>query len=243
MIEMKNVYQQYGNDVVLHDIHCRVKKGKVTALIGESGSGKSTIAELLVSLRSPTSGKIERHTSSIQYIYQNPERSFNPYWTMWASMEEALRGLKYPKKQWRSEIVPILKQLELPEDTWHALPHECSGGQKQRFAIARALLQRPDVLIADEITSALDPENEQKIIQHLKKIHDRRSMTILYITHRFQELSSFIDDVYVLKEGRIVEYGTYERVMSQPQHSYTEKLIEASTYFERKRKEDETVTA
>lgn len=238
MLEVQNLCKKFGGNVILNDVNFCIGNSEFICLLGESGSGKSTIAELLMGLKSPCSGNVcwaENNCS--QYVYQNPERSFNPFWTMEQSLLEPLLLQKYSKKAALKKIEGMMHKAELPMDLLKKKPSQCSGGQKQRMAIIRALLCSPRLLIADEITSALDPQTERTIIELLKKFQAMYRMSILYITHRVQEISDVADRIIVLDKGKIVENGLAENVLQNPQHPYTQRLLASSLYFEKRKKE------
>ena len=236
MLRVHDVNKSYHNQIVLKEINFEILCNEFVCLIGESGSGKSTTAELIMGIQSPTSGVIEKeHCCTIQYIYQNPERSFNPYWTMEKSLMEPLLLKKEKRDSIKKKITELMDKADLSLDILQRRPNQCSGGQKQRLAIIRALLMNPKLLIADEITSALDPQSEKLIINLLKKFQKEFHMSVLYITHRIQSVSNVADRMMVLEKGTIVESGSPTQILSQSKHPYTKKLIEASYYFENKR--------
>lgn len=245
MLILDNVtktYSKKNRDVhALTNIHLSLKAGEIIALIGESGSGKSTMGELIVGLETPTSGKItwdeqdntddlSKKGRSIQYIFQNPGRSLNPYWTIKEIMMEPFILKKVKRSEALKEIKTILKTIELPENILDKFPRQCSGGQKQRIAIGRALVCNPTWLIADEITSSLDPDTEQAVIQLLKKIHKETHLSILYITHKIYTIQDFADTMVVLKDGKIVEKGSATELLTRPTSEYTKALLRATQY-------------
>lgn len=239
MLEVRNLCKKFGNNVVLDDVNFCVGKEEFICLLGESGSGKSTIAELLIGLNEPCQGEMcwaENSINCTQYVYQNPDRSFNPFWSMEQSLMEPLLLQKYSKKAALKKITSMMNKAELPLELLKNKPSQCSGGQKQRMAIIRALLCNPRLLIADEITSALDPQTERTIIEWLKKFQSSYHMSILYITHRIQAIEDVADRVLVLEKGSIVESGTAVEVLKNPQHPYTKNLLEACLYFEKRKK-------
>ena len=237
MLRVHDVNKSYRNQPVLKDINFEILCNEFVCLIGESGSGKSTTAELIMGIQAPSSGCIEKeHCCSIQYIYQNPERSFNPYWTMEKSLMEPLLLKKEKPEAIKQKIAELMGKADLSLELLKRKPSQCSGGQKQRLAIVRALLMNPKLLIADEITSALDPQSEQLIINLLKKFQIEFHMSVLYITHRIQTIGTVADRMMVLEKGRIVETGSPSQILYHPNHPYTKKLIEASYYFKKLRR-------
>ena len=238
MLRVRNVSKTYNQHRVLENIDFEILCNEFVCLIGESGSGKSTTAEIIMGLQAPTSGTVEKeHCCTIQYIYQNPERSFNPFWTMEKSLREPLLLKKQKSAFIKERIAELMEMADLPLELLKKRPSQCSGGQKQRLAIIRALLTNPKMLIADEITSALDPQSEKLIIDLLKKFQVEFHMSVLYITHRIHAISHAADHMMVLEKGRIVEQGNAAKVLSQPEHPYTKKLVEACLYFENRAKQ------
>lgn len=218
-----------------------LQHNEIFALIGESGSGKSTLAELIARLQQPTSGLIawaenlqspkkDRPTSFIQFVFQNPDRSMNPYWRVKDIITEPLRLSRYPKKQAYAYAEELLAKVKLSADFLERYSGECSGGQKQRIAIARALSMSPLLLIADEITSALDPAMEQEMLQLLLSLKRAEGMSILYITHRLETISAFADQVAVMKNGAIQEMGDTRTVLTEPKSDYTKALLNAASF-------------
>ncbi|WP_042351258.1 ABC transporter ATP-binding protein [Bacillus massiliigorillae] len=237
MLKLQNISKQFGSQQVLNHIDFTIGSNEIVGLIGESGSGKSTLAELIIGLQQPTEGElIWEQKRNCQYIYQNPERSFNPYLTMQESLLEPLLLRKVPKAEALANIHKLMDQAELPKELLTRKPNECSGGQKQRAAIIRALTCQPNLLIADEITSALDPETEAVIIELLKEFQRYLKLSILYITHRITTTEQFANRLLVLEKGTIVENRPTHDVLYHPNHAYTKQLIDACAYFERRQK-------
>ncbi|WP_018751641.1 ABC transporter ATP-binding protein [Paenibacillus sanguinis] len=253
MLEIKRITKRYGKREssfeALSRVNMKVADQEIVALVGESGSGKSTLAELVSGLQQPTEGEIlwspevgsalvtsttsrasRQHHKSIQMVFQNPDRSLNPYWRIKEIVAEPLRLAGVPKKQAWQQAASLLRQTGLPEALLERRPNECSGGQKQRVAIARALCTKPQLLIADEITSALDTQTEKGIMQLLLALRIQTGMSMLYITHRLDVLDGFADRIVVMKQGQIIETGTVHQVLRNPQQAYTRKLLEASFF-------------
>ncbi|WP_256758387.1 ATP-binding cassette domain-containing protein [Cohnella sp. WQ 127256] len=166
----------------------------------------------------------------IQLIFQNPDRSMNPYWRVKENIAEPMRLSGYSKKQAYAEVEKLLAKVKLSTDYMDRSPAECSGGQKQRIAIARALSMSPQLLVADEITSALDPSTEEEILELLSTLQRSEGMSILYITHRIETISGFADQVAVMKDGAIQEIGNTNAVFANPKSDYTRALLKASSY-------------
>lgn len=240
MLNVCKVRKSFGDHVVLRDVSFEIGDNEFVCLLGESGSGKSTLAELLMGLYPPSQGEIiwaDGQMRGMQYIYQNPDRSFHPFWTMERSLMEPLILQKISKKRAREQIMVMMEKTGLPFELLKKKPSQCSGGQKQRMAIIRALLCQPRLLIADEITSALDPETEETMIHFLKGIQASHPMSVFYITHRLQAVEKVADRVLILHQGCIMESGPTREVFHRPKHPYTQRLLDACFYFEKRRKQ------
>lgn len=242
MLHIQNISKIYqAKKMPIHavnDVTFTISESEVVALIGESGSGKSTIAELIVGLQSSSEGTLLwgeeplnlKHREHIQYIFQNPDRSLNPLWSIEDILLEPLTINKVPIAKARKIIHEQLELVDIPMRLLKCTTKECSGGQKQRIAIARTLSMQPRLLIADEITASLDPKTEEKIIQLLKVIKEETKLSILYITHRLHTIENFANNMIVLKEGEIVERGKVKELLLNPTSAYTKKLIQACYY-------------
>ena len=157
MLRIHDVSKSYHNQPALKNINFEILCNEFICLIGESGSGKSTTAELIMGIQFPTSGVIEKeHCCTIQYIYQNPERSFNPYWTMEKSLMEPLLLKKEKLDASKRRIAELMKMANLSEELLQRTPSQCSGGQKQRLAIARAFVKNAPIVILDEANEIAD---------------------------------------------------------------------------------------
>lgn len=238
MLSVQQVTKQFadakqGRTVrAVHRVSLEVREREIFALIGESGSGKSTLAEIIVGLQRPTGGTIRWRDAppSVQLVFQNPDRSMNPYWKVRDIVTEPLRLAGCPRKEAQRRAPGLLEKVRLDGDFLERRPSECSGGQKQRIAIARALSMSPRLLVADEITSALDPVIEAEILELLRGLNRSEGTAIFYITHRLETISGFADRIAVMKDGEIREMGETEAVLSQPASEYTRALIEAAHY-------------
>ncbi|AJS59048.1 ABC transporter ATP-binding protein [Paenibacillus sp. IHBB 10380] len=243
MLNVQNVTKEFGKRgkklVAVKDVTLTLLENEIFALIGESGSGKSTLAEIIVGLERPTQGEViwqgegdflSHQAARIQMVFQNPDRSLNPYWKVKDLIAEPLVLKHYSRSAVSTRVEEMLEKVLLPKDLLERRASECSGGQKQRIAIARALTLSPTLLIADEITSALDPKTEQEILDLLLSLKREQKMSILYITHRLETISGFADRVAVMKEGSIVEEGYTDALLKNPNSDYTKALLEACSY-------------
>ncbi|MDQ8203522.1 ABC transporter ATP-binding protein [Pelagicoccus sp. SDUM812003] len=225
-----------------------LEKGQTLAIVGESGSGKSVTAMSLSRLlpappRCSVSGSAlldgvnllalpEKALRSVRgrriaYVFQEPSTSLNPYFTVGSQIEEALRFHRKDVRNVRAEAIRLLETVGIRDATRRCddYPHQMSGGMKQRVVIAMALACKPDILVADEPTTALDVTIEAQIIDLLRSLREKEGMSIILITHNFGIVDGFADQVAVMYRGRIVESGETAKVLASPQHEYTKALI------------------
>ena len=237
-----------GVNEAVKGISFHLEEGKTLAIVGESGSGKSVTSMALTKLLPPepqccVSGKASLDGESlldlsasemravrgkqIAYIFQEPSTSLNPYYTVGNQIAEAIKFHRKEVSDVWEEVVKLLDQVGIREPEKRAVdyPHQMSGGMKQRVMIAIALACQPRILVADEPTTALDVTIEAQIINLLKDLRARLSMSIILITHNFGIVDEFADDIAVMFRGEIVEAGPAESVLSKPQHPYTQALI------------------
>lgn len=214
---------------VLHDVTFDVRHGEILGLVGESGTGKSTLARTILGMVKPDEGEVIHYTKRPQMIFQDPYSSLNPAYTVAWILEEPLRIYgKYDAAERRRRVREMLKRVELPEECLAAKPSELSGGQRQRVSIATALIQRPKFLIADEPVSALDVTIQAQILELLRQLRQELDLSYLFISHDLNVVYQLCDRVLVMKSGRIVEQGTVEEIFEHPQDPYTRQLLEAA---------------
>lgn len=239
VLEVKNVSAGYRDGgfaghggtyhEVLHDVSFNVRHGEILGLVGESGTGKSTLARVILGLLKPEQGEVIHYTPRPQIIFQDPYSSLNPAYSAWWSVEEPLRIFgKYDEKERKRRVGDMLRKVELPEECYEAKPEELSGGQRQRVSIAAALIRRPRFIIADEPVSALDVTIQAQILKLLRSLRDELDLSYLFISHDLNVVYQLCDRVLVMKAGRIVEQGTIEEVYDHPKEDYTKRLLEAS---------------
>jgi peptide/nickel transport system ATP-binding protein len=236
-----------GSGEVVHavdDVSLVLRSGEVTALVGESGSGKSTVARLLAGLYPVTSGTIaiagttvratrgrllRKHVRRVQIVFQDPFGSLNPIHTIAYHLRRPLKLHGYAKTRAaaRSAIADLLEQVNLtpPEQFLAKFPHELSGGQLQRIAIARALAARPKVLLADEPVSMLDVSIRLGILNLLGGLVTSLDLAMLYITHDIASARYFATTTLVMYAGRVIEGGPSEELVQRPAHPYTQLLL------------------
>ena len=214
---------------VLHDVTFDVRYGEILGLVGESGTGKSTLARTILGMVEPEAGQVIHYTKRPQMIFQDPYSSLNPAYTVEWILEEPLRIYgKYDKAERKKRVRDMLERVELPEECLAARPSELSGGQRQRVSIATALIQRPKFLIADEPVSALDVTIQAQILKLLKSLRDELELSYLFISHDLGVVYQLCDRVLVMKEGRVVEQGTVDEIFSHPREDYTKQLLAAA---------------
>ena len=254
MLEVKGLSVEFvsGRQAVkaVNDVSFKLMKGTTLGIAGESGSGKSTIALAIMRLIAPpgkiVSGEIvfdgrdllklsESELTGIRgariaMIFQDPFTSLNPVFTAGEQVAEAIRLHQNLNRQeaWAS-AVKMLEAVHIREAVAraHDYPHQFSGGMRQRVMIAMALACRPEILIADEPTTALDATIQMEIIQLLKEVQKEFNLSVIFITHNFGIVKAFCRDVLVINQGRVVEAGPVDRVLASPQSPYTQKLLNA----------------
>ena len=226
------------------DISFSVKKGEVFVLAGESGSGKSTIAKLILKSIQPDSGKIifegeeikddskslEKIRMQCQMVHQDPYDSINPRMKVFDIISEPLEIHKIGnKEQQKNRVLEVLKEvrLEPAEDISKKYPHMLSGGQRQRIVIARALALKPKIIIADEPVSMLDVSVRAEVLELMNELQKKHNITFIYITHDLATARYFGQRIAILYLGKIVEMGPIDNVLLHPKHPYTQALIDA----------------
>ena len=220
----KGPYQEVLHDVSFDDHH-----KEIFGLVGESGTGKTTLARTILGIVQPDQGSVTHFTKRPQMIFQDPYSSLNPAYSVAWSLEEPLRIYgKYDARERERRVREMLKLVELPEECLKAKPHELSGGQRQRVSIAMALIQRPKFLNADEPVSALDVTIQAQILKLLKDLRDELELSYLFISHDLNVVYQLCDRVLVMKKGRIVEQGTVDEIFNHPQQEYTKQLLRAA---------------
>ncbi|HSI41332.1 MAG TPA: oligopeptide/dipeptide ABC transporter ATP-binding protein [Xanthobacteraceae bacterium] len=224
-----------GVDIAIH-------KGRTFALVGESGCGKSTLAKLLLRLEVPTEGTVEidgqqlsgltgaadrRMRSRVQVVMQDPVAAMNPRERVLNYVSEPLRAQRRLTRAEKTELVEtLLRQVGLSPETAQLYPHEFSGGQRQRLAIARALSVSPELMVLDEPVSALDVSVRAQILNLLKDLQEARSLTYAFISHDLAIVEFMADEVGVMYLGKIVETGERTQIFENPRHPYTRALLD-----------------
>ncbi len=243
LLELQRVHASYGGGTVkaTRNVSLTVEKGDTLAVVGESGSGKSTLARVIVGLLPRDSGdirfrgeslpaRLQAHSRDqlrrIQMIYQMPDVALNPRQTL---LEVIGRPVQFyfnrSAAEVRARVVELLRQIDLPESFLKRHPGELSGGQKQRVSIARALAAEPDLIICDEVTSALDQLVGEEILRLLKRLQEELGIAYLFITHDLGTVRRIANKVAVMLKGELVDGGETAAVFAPPYHPYTELLL------------------
>lgn len=224
------------------DIDLEIFPGEVVGLVGESGSGKTTIGRAVVGLLKVSKGEItvagqnmvgvspkdlQAVRRNIGIVFQDPGSSLNPRWPIGQSIAEPLVLAGHSKDEIEARIISLLDLVELPRTYRNRYPHELSGGQRQRVGIARALALSPKILVADEPTSALDVSVQARFLSLLTEIQKEQQFAILFISHDLAVVDLLSDRIAVMNHGKIVEQGSTDQILRNPQHPYTQRLIAA----------------
>lgn len=219
-----------------------LKRGETLGIVGESGSGKSTVAKLITGLLKPSDGEVRIYDnaerllsqkkalefySQIQMVFQNPAESFNPRKTIGYGIGEGLRNRGYSPAATATVVAELLEKVGLEPSIARKYPHQVSGGQCQRAAIARALSVKPKILVCDEATSALDVTVQKQIIELLDELRKSEDLSIIFICHNLALVQSFCDRVLVLYDGEVVEEGEPDRIINNPKAEYTKVLVDS----------------
>jgi peptide/nickel transport system ATP-binding protein len=225
------------------DVNLELRKGQTLGIVGESGSGKSTVARCIVRLVDPSAGEIRLTgidiararaaalrplRSKIQIVFQDPYRSLNPRRSIGDALIEGPRNYGVPRAQAIERARRLLALVKMDPASLERYPHQFSGGQRQRICIARALALEPEVLVADEAVSALDVSVQAQVLALLAEIRERLQLAMLFITHDLRVAAQVCDQVAVMQQGRIVEYGSAREVFLAPRHEYTRALFAAA---------------
>lgn len=237
--DKKSLINKKPSNYVLNDVSLYLRTGEIYGLVGESGSGKTTLSRCIMGLEKPNAGSIEFQGQSIQQmhkkdyykkvqmIFQDPLASIDPKQTIFCFLEEPLLiHSLYSYKEERSRVIEeMLTNVGMSTEVYQRFSHEFSGGQLQRIAIARALLLKPDILICDEPVSALDVSIQAQILNLLKDLNKKLSLTMLFISHDMSVIYYMADRIGVLKSGNLIEEGTKQEVFASPKEEYTKSLF------------------
>ncbi len=248
LLAVEGLAAQHGRGplavVAAEDVSFALGRRRCVALVGESGSGKTTIARCVAGLHAPSGGRIlldgvplagrakdrtKEQRRRIQLVFQNPNDSLNPRHRVGEAIARPARVLRdLSAREAAVEVSALLERVRLPARLATRFPGELSGGERQRVAIARALAARPDLLVCDEITSALDVSVQAAVLELLGELRDELGLALLFISHDLGVVASVADEVLVLEEGRVCEAGRAAELLAAPQHEYTRRLLEAA---------------
>lgn len=252
LVELRNVRKYYpihsgilkrhtGDVKAVDGVSFDIRQGEIFGLVGESGCGKSTLGKTVIRLLEPTDGEIvfdgtdlsslssselRKRRRNIQMIFQDPASSLNPRMSVEQLIEEPMESLTdWPKERRKKRVRELIQEVDLSIDHLPRRPHEFSGGQQQRIAIARALSVNPQFIVADEPTSALDVSVQAKILNLLKDLQTEYDLTFLFISHDLSVIRNLCDRVAVMYLGEIAEVAPTDVLFERPKHPYTKALL------------------
>ena len=241
---LSKVFLRGGQQPVtaVKNVSFELMPGECLGVLGESGSGKTTMVSMITRLLDVTVGQIILDGQNItnlrgkelrsvyrkmQMVFQTPADSFDPRKTLGDGIGESLRNVGMSRRETRAEVERLLEQCELSKKFADRYPHQVSGGQCQRAAIARALAVDPKVIICDEATSALDVTVQKRVIDLLQNLQESKKLSYVFICHNLALVQQFCDRVIVMKDGRVVEEGIPDEVIRNPREEYTKMLVES----------------
>ena len=251
MLEFKNVTKQYRSGMfgthltkAVDDVSFCVGENERLGLLGESGCGKSTIAQLAMKLLKPSKGSIEyngkniKHMSrsemknyrkNVQIIFQNPQQVVNPRMKFRETISEPVRiyNLASSPEEEKRIISEHMEMFGLPEELFDRYPQEISGGQAQRIAIMRILMLKPEIIIADEPTTMLDVSVQAQILELLKEVMDKNNITLIFVSHDLDVVRAMCKRIMVIKDGQVVEQGSVDDIFDRPENEYTRMLVDS----------------
>lgn len=248
ILTLKNLSVSYGAKEILHGINFSVKRGEIFVIVGESGSGKSTILKAVAGLlpnHSKVDGQIffgdrdiskissaERRKlagASIAMIFQNAGASFCPIRTIGAQIFESVQAHKdWTREEFLIRAKKIMQNIHLDENVLDEYPFKLSGGMAQRAGILAAMILDPNLLLADEPTSALDSVTQDSVINELSKLREVHGISIVMVTHNLSVAKNLADKVLIMRRGVVIEFGTREKIFSEPKEKYTQELLACS---------------
>lgn len=233
---LSKVYHRHNTTIeALRDVDFYLEKGEILGLAGESGSGKSTLLKLIAGLEPPSAGTLTLHGRELsprrtkedyrrmQMIFQNAAASFHPRRTILESITETVHSLR--GKAAEVDAAALSALVGLSPELMKRYPRQLSGGQCQRFAIARAMAVGPDILLCDEITSALDVSSQAQILNLMADICRKSSTSAVFVSHDLAVVRCLCSRVMIMRSGRLVEQGLTEQVIREPEEDYTRKLV------------------
>ena len=243
VLHRENLFDKAHTVEAVHKVSFRIRPGQSLGLVGESGCGKSTLARLVAGLENPTSGSVHiagfdihqisnnalrKLRTDFQIVFQDPFGSLDPRHTIGRIVAEPLRTLEQVSPlEAQRRVVSVMEDVGLKATDTQKFPHEFSGGHRQRIAIARALITRPKLVVADEPVSALDVSVQAQILTLLNDLREEYELSYLLISHDLAVIEYVCDDVAVMHNGIFVEYGSTSELFRDPKHDYTKALLDA----------------
>jgi peptide/nickel transport system ATP-binding protein len=251
-LQVRNLGKTYGGGgffgrgpglKAAHAVNFSLRRGETLGVVGESGSGKTTVARCVARLIEPNSGtillddhdithlkerKLRHLRRHVQIVFQDPYRSLNPRRNIEEAIVEGPMNFGVTRRVARERASELLRLVGLNDDAFPRYPHQFSGGQRQRIALARALAMEPKLLIADEAVSALDVSVQRQVLDLLTDVKERYNLAILFITHDLRVAAEICNNIIVMKNGEIVEYGSSSEIFTESKHPYTQLLLESA---------------
>lgn len=246
LLRVENLCKQYGRGakafMAISDINFSINKGEILGVIGESGSGKSTIAKIISGFESSTKGNIHfngvklsaqmKDRRNMQMIFQNPKTSLNPRQTISQSLTDAAKySKKYQGKDISSALLEAMEQVRLPIDYLEKFPSQLSGGECQRVCIAKSILRKPELLICDEATSALDVSVQKEILELLREVQKKYNMSMLFISHDIAVVNYICSKILVIKQGKIEAELHSGQQLTACKNEYVQELLQANLFL------------
>ncbi len=233
LIDIKNLNLEIDGKCLLKNIDFQINSGEIVALAGESGSGKTLTTKFILGIlpeRSKINYRVFEKNCDIGAVFQNAFTSLNPTVRIGHQLKKIYEGHFGNSNNWQKEVVGLLEKLGIKEaeKILKKYSHETSGGERQRVVIAGALIRSPQLLIADEVTTALDLKTKREVIELFKEIHKGTGVSILFISHDLESIKDFAQRVCVMYRGEIVEENGCEAIFKEQKHPYVKRLIDLS---------------
>lgn len=242
ILRLVSVSKRFGDSAALHEVDLDVQASRTTVLLGPSGCGKTTLLRLMLGLLKPDSGQVlfrgeplgdaasQQARTRMGYVVQ--DGGLFPHLTALGNVQLMARYLKWPEQRIRDRIAELTALVKLPGDTLARYPHEISGGQKQRVALMRALMLDPELLFLDEPLGALDPMVRADLQDDLARIFQRLGKSVLLVTHDLAEAAFFGHVLVLLQDGRIVQCGSLQDLVTRPAASFVTEFVRAQRHFD-----------